>query len=185
LLEEALEKNRNQEITKAKIKQALLKVNRELPSMVGVNSGSTVVLLNIKGEECLTANLGDSQAFLVRGDTITNLTVEHNLAGVMVELGKLSPEQARVHPLRNYLTAFLGMDAKELPVHFAKINLQNDDRILICTDGLTGMVPEETIKNIIKSELDLETAVHKLVDMANQAGGWDNTTLVLVEISKY
>jgi PPM family protein phosphatase len=148
---------------------------------VGGNSGSTVVAALLAEDKAVVANLGDSPAYLLRGGELLLLTREHNLANLLVEGGRLDPKKAKDHPSRHQLTAFVGMKGR-LPVHVAEFEPAAGDRLLLCSDGLTGMVAEQEIAALLKVEPALHQTARQLVRLANQAGGYDNTTVLLVDI---
>ncbi|MCL6590456.1 MAG: protein phosphatase 2C domain-containing protein [Firmicutes bacterium] len=144
-------------------------------------AGSTAVLAWVADRRGIVANLGDSPAYLYRGGGLILLSEEHTVAKLLVEMGKLAPAAAMAHPARGQLTAFVGM-RPEPPVFIKEISLQAGDRLLLCTDGLTGMIVEAEIARILKAEPTLETAGRRLVEAANLAGGSDNITALLIGI---
>ena len=163
------------------ITQALEAAGAGFSEAVGGDSGSTIVVAMLTGNQAVVANLGDSPAYLLRGDELSLLTREHNLAGLLVEEGRLDPVKAKDHPYRHQLTAFVGMKG-HLPVHVAEFKPAAGDRLLLCSDGLTGMVAEEEILALLKAESVLNQAARQLIQMANEAGGYDNITVLLVDI---
>ncbi|MDD5017783.1 MAG: SpoIIE family protein phosphatase, partial [Eubacteriales bacterium] len=99
------------------------------------------------------------------------------------EMNMMTPAEAKMHPANNRLTAYIGMDGT-VETSFKKAQVQAGDRILLCSDGLTGMVDEATIEDILESEADAENAVKRLVETANNAGGTDNVTVVLADFAE-
>ena len=166
---------------KEMIVRALTAAGAGFPQAVGSGSGSTVVAALFTKEKVLVANLGDSPAYLLRRDEMSILTKEHNLFSLLVEGGRLDPRKDRNHHSRHKLTAFVGMKGP-LPVHVAEFEPAEGDRLLLCSDGLTGMVPEHIIAETLRFENNLPRAARQLVQMANHAGGHDNITLLLVDI---
>ena len=164
------------------LRQTLESVSGRLRKAVGDAAGSTVVLAKVYGRKAYVANLGDSSAYLFRQGSLTKLSRDQSLAGLMVEMGKITPEQARKHPMRHRLAAYLGMEGA-VTVHINEIDLKSDDRILLCTDGLTGMVEDEAIAEILAKEHNTADAAKRLVAAANEAGGHDNVTVVLLDVA--
>lgn len=148
---------------------------------LGYGSGSTVVAVMLTKDKAAVANLGDSPAFLLRKGELSLLTMEHNVANILVKAGRLAPEEVKDHPGRHQLTAFLGIKDR-LPAHLSEFEPADGDRLLLCTDGLTGMVPTNSIASLLKTESELSRAARDLVKLANEAGGHDNTTVLLVDI---
>jgi len=172
--------NRKNELIKL-MSHALSSTGANFFEVVGEGSGSTVVAAILTKKKAVIANLGDSSAYLLRKGQFSLLTKEHNLANLLVEGGRLNPAQAKEHHTRHQLTAFIGMKGK-LPVHVAEFQPNAGDRLLLCSDGLNGLVFNEVIEDVLKMEPELKTAAHRLVDLANEAGGYDNTTVMLVDV---
>jgi len=164
------------------LKELLIETSNQLPTVIKADSGSTVVVALLIENRVIIANLGDSPAYLFRNNTLRLLSKEHNLAKLWVERGQLTPEQAMVHPARNQLYAFVGFNG-EAQVYTNETSLNRGERLLLCTDGLTAMVPEAMISKVLAEESDLKAAAEKLIEMANAAGGYDNITIILIEIS--
>ena len=150
------------------------------PGMAG--TGSTVVLALIRDHHALVAHLGDSRAYLVRGDRFERLTKDHSLVQLLVECGEIEPDQAATHPARAQLTRFVGMPDQALP-EARLVELAPGDRLLLCSDGLTGMLDDQRLAAILERGLATEDACRHLIAAANQAGGKDNITVVIVAIS--
>lgn len=141
--------------------------------------GTTIVLCTIEGNEACVANVGDSRLYLI-GDEITQITKDHSLVEEMVRMGELEPENARIHPNKNIITRAIGA-LDEVVVDFFTLTLQKNDRILLCSDGLTNMVEDEEIQMIIDRQLDLVDGVQQLIASANLNGGKDNIAVILIE----
>ncbi|MGZ4211646.1 MAG: Stp1/IreP family PP2C-type Ser/Thr phosphatase [Actinomycetota bacterium] len=144
--------------------------------------GTTMTAVVISGDTAHIAHVGDSRCYLVRGDAITQLSNDHTLVARMVSEGRLTPEQAEAHPQRSVLTRALGAD-REVEVDETQITLMDGDRLLLCSDGLTGMLADDEIRRLVSSGSDLEEICQTLVDEANDRGGLDNITVVLVDVS--
>lgn len=149
------------------------------PSLEGM--GTTMTLLVIDGDVATLAHVGDSRAYLLRQDELSQLTEDHTVAAEYVAMGQLSPEEAGSHPQRHMLTKTLGL-TRFVNVDEYKVDLSRGDRILICSDGLTEMVDDMTIARTLSSGTPDEV-VWKLVELANEAGGVDNITVVVVEVT--
>jgi PPM family protein phosphatase len=143
--------------------------------------GTTVTAAMLEGTRIRLAHVGDSRAYLFREGRLRQLTEDHTLVHRMVLEGELTPEEAEVHPHRSILTRALGTEP-EVRVDEDAIGVQPGDRLLLCTDGLTGMVPDRAIVQILADETDPKDAVDRLIDDANRAGGIDNITAVVVDI---
>jgi protein phosphatase len=122
--------------------------------------------------------LGDSRAYLLREGSLERLTEDHSIVAMMLRLGQITKEQADNHYARNVISRYVGMQSDVTP-EAREIDLIGGDRLLLCSDGLTNMVPEEEIAKMLIEE-DVDSACRLLVDAANRAGGKDNIAVVLV-----
>ncbi len=146
----------------------------------GMGTTLTAGMLGSDGH-LVVGHVGDSRAYLVRDGELTQITHDHSLVEEMVRGGELTPEQAEVHPQRSIITRALGIDP-QIEVDEYPIDLQPGDRILLCSDGLTTMVRPDEIASILNRERDPKRAAQLLVDAANEAGGEDNVTAVIIEV---
>ncbi len=142
--------------------------------------GTTLTAVLTDGDRAHVAHVGDSRAYLYRNGTLQRLTEDHTLVQRMVREGKLTADQAERHPQRSVLTRALGVE-EDLPVDELTLDVHPGDRILICSDGLTGMLDEDSIKEILESEPDPQKACDRLVEQANAAGGDDNITVIVID----
>ena len=142
--------------------------------------GTTLTAAWVEGEEARLAHVGDSRAYLLRAGDFRQLTDDHTLVGRMVKAGEITREEADVHPHRNVLVRVLGTEP-DLVVDETTVALLDGDRLLLCTDGLTGMVAEQQVQAILETEPDPQKAADRLVRAANRAGGIDNITVVLLD----
>lgn len=149
--------------------------NEELMGM-----GTTVVLATIADDVLHVANVGDSRLYLVNGSNIRQVTVDHSYVEEMVRIGSLDRESARTHPKKNVITRAIGADINVLP-DFYTVKLQENDIILMCSDGLTNMVEDYDIDLIVKSQRDIAGKAEALIKAANDNGGKDNIAVVLIE----
>jgi protein phosphatase len=147
------------------------------PSLHGM--GTTCTLALVDGTAIHLAHVGDSRAYLQRGDELTLLTEDHTLVGRMVKEGRLKPEEAERHPQRSIITRVLGVDG-DVEVDLLTVPVEEGDRVLLCSDGLTSMIDADTIRDILSRNDDLDSAVEELIAAANEAGGEDNITAVLL-----
>jgi PPM family protein phosphatase len=149
------------------------------PSLRGM--GTTCTLLMLDSSKAHFAHVGDSRAYLLRGGKLTQITEDHTLVGRMVKEGRLSSEEAERHPQRSIVTRALGVDS-EVEVDLMTVDVAEGDRILICSDGLSSMIDADAIGAILTEEQDPQAASERLIDAANEAGGEDNITVVIVDI---
>ncbi len=143
--------------------------------------GTTVTLAFVRGTQATIAHVGDSRAYLVdsRNRRIMQVTDDHSFVEALVAAGHLTQEQAEEHPMRNVLYRALGQ-AEELDVDVYEVHLQSDDRLILCSDGLTRHVKAHEISEIVLSNRDPETAAQLLIDLANKRGGEDNVSVIIV-----
>ena len=142
--------------------------------------GTTLTAALVDGNRVHLVHVGDSRAYLLRGGELAQLTEDHTLVHRMVMEGEISQEEAETHPHRSILTRALGVD-QSVQVDEGDVEMADGDRLLLCTDGLTGMVPEGQIREILLESADPQEAVEKLVKVANRAGGIDNITAVILD----
>ncbi|MFZ5643297.1 MAG: Stp1/IreP family PP2C-type Ser/Thr phosphatase [Bacillota bacterium] len=145
--------------------------------------GTTLTAAVIKEREMVLAHVGDSRAYLIRGERIITLTEDHSLVQEMLKHGGITKEQARDHPHRNVLTRALGTDPS-VEVDIIKTVLEKKDIVLICSDGLSGLVEDYEIRQIVNSASGPEQAVKDLIQEALNRGGNDNITVIVVDIDE-
>lgn len=141
--------------------------------------GTTMAAVLFDGGYMSVAHVGDSRVYLIRDGSITRLTEDHSLVSEQVSEGLISREEAERSDTRNILTRALGQ-APDVEVDSREFTVAHRDRILLCTDGLTTMVPEDVILSTVTAHEDPQRACELLVDRANASGGKDNITAVLV-----
>lgn len=142
--------------------------------------GTTVVMATIIDRLLYIANVGDSRLYVISTKDIEQVTRDHSLVEEMIICGELDRNEARTHKKKNIITrAVGGMDA--LMADFFDVRLEQGDKVLLCTDGLTNMMDDEMIRQIVEKEKDVEAAAKKLVDEAKLQGGNDNIGVVLIE----
>lgn len=146
-------------------------------------SGTTLTSALLLGPHLLIGHVGDSRAYLLRPeDGLQQLTADHSLVYRLVEMGQLSPEEAGVHPQRNVLYQAVGQGAP-LQVDVIAQTLQPGERLLLCSDGLWEMVNDVTIQRLVEASPSIQAACESLVAAANEAGGTDNVTVMMAELS--
>jgi protein phosphatase len=144
--------------------------------------GTTITVALFENGMVSIGHVGDSRAYLIRDRKVDQLTEDHSLVAELVRTGRLSPEEAETHPQRSVITRALGTDP-DVDVDSFSIEAQPADLYLICSDGLTSMVDDETILEVVeRNRGDLEAAAKELVAAANRSGGEDNITVVFFEV---
>jgi len=149
--------------------------NSELSGM-----GTTVVSVIINNGTAYIAHAGDSRAYLINDDGITQITRDHSIVQTMIENGQLTSEEARFHPSKNVITRALGI-GDMINTEFTEVQLAPKDKLLLCTDGLTNYVQVGKIKDII-TNTHFSDIPFTLISAANNAGGGDNVTAVILSI---
>lgn len=142
--------------------------------------GTTVVACMADDETVSVAHVGDSRAYLIRAGQLSRITNDHSWVFEQVQAGMLTEAEAEKHPLRNVITRALG-GALQVTPDASEISAQPGDVFLLCSDGLTGMVPENEILRLVTANDDLQKACQQLIDSANEHGGLDNVTAVLIK----
>jgi serine/threonine protein phosphatase PrpC len=146
--------------------------------------GTTVTAALALDDRIVIGHVGDSRAYRVRGGELEQLTEDHSLVAELVRSGKLSPEEAENHPQRSVITRALGTDP-DVDVDVFATDTQSGDVYMICSDGLTGMVDDDAILQLVeRNRGDLDAAAQALIGAANRGGGEDNITVVLFEIAE-
>ena len=151
----------------------------EDPNLAGMGTTLTAILAD--GNVFRVAHIGDSRLYLLRDGELRRLTTDHTVVERLVAEGRLTPEEADMHPQRSILTKALGVD-EQIEPDDDRLETRPGDRLLLCSDGLTGMAGEDEIKQILVANDDPQSAADQLVDAANQAGGQDNITAVVVDV---
>jgi PPM family protein phosphatase len=158
----------------------ICKRTRREPDLAGM--GATFVLAMFLEKKAIVAHMGDSRGYLFRSGELRLLTEDHSVVGLLLREGQITPKQASEHPARGQLSRYVGMQGEVFPDVLA-CELVSGDRVLLCTDGLTGEVSDSKIGNILNDGVDLKEISTALIDAANKAEGADNITVVLAEWS--
>jgi protein phosphatase len=157
-------------------------LSRTHPEMAGMGTTMTAAYLG-DDDELAIAHVGDSRLYVARDGKLTRLTRDHSLVEELVQEGKLTPQEADEHPQRSIITRALGNEGEVLVDHMT-YRAQAGDVYLICSDGLTSMIPEARVAELVTGNADVHDAARALVDAANAAGGRDNITVVLFRLEE-
>ena len=142
--------------------------------------GTTIVIATCMGRYLEVANVGDSRLYVVHQDKIEQITQDHSLVEEMVRMGGIDRASARNHPDKNIITRAIG--ARDyVEADFFNLELQTGDMVLLCSDGLTNMIEDEIIYRILTNGESLKDRVEELVETANQNGGKDNISVIVIE----
>ena len=166
------------------INNAVTAVNTRLLEKAGESEdyagmGTTLVVASIFDQVLKVANVGDSRLYVI-GNEITQVTRDHSLVEEMVSLGKIDRDQARTHAKKNIITrAIGGYDTVEAEIF--SVDLKPGDQILMCSDGLSNMLEDSEILRIVKGSSDVDSAVNNLIKKANENGGKDNISVIIIE----
>lgn len=144
--------------------------------------GATCTVAMVVGEILTIAHVGDSRCYLLSGDKLDQLTEDHSVVQKMINTGSLSRSQARVHPYRNVIYRSIGSD-KKVEVDIIRHKLEKGDVLMLCSDGLNGMIGDDQIRDIMMVNPDPNLAAKELVVAANAAGGDDNISVIVVRLS--
>lgn len=148
------------------------------PAKLGM--GTTLVVATIVGPFAYVANVGDSRLYLADEHELVQVTKDHSWIAEMVRRGEISQQEAMVSPNKNIITRAVGT-GPSVEIDFFDIQLEENVRILMCTDGLTNMVKDEEIRGMLCPSQDIEQTARLLVNSANEGGGRDNITVIIIE----
>ena len=169
-----------------RLKAGLTEANRRIVDRVAAEEelrgmATTVVALLLDAAVATLAHVGDSRAYLRRADAFSRLTQDHSWVEEQVRAGMLSVDAARDHPWRNIVTRALSGSA-DLDVDVSEVPLEAGDRILLCSDGLSSVIADQDIDAVLGSAAPLDALCSELVRQANDQGGPDNVTVVVIDI---
>ena len=162
--------------------RAVIQAAHEVRGRQGM--GTTMTAAMLEGERLVIAQVGDSRAYLLHQGKLQQLTRDHSLMADMIEAGQLTPEEARTHPQRSVITRALGSDVHLHPDIY-EINVETGDRLLVCSDGLSGMVFDDQIESTLRRVQDPQRCASQLVNEAIAAGGHDNVTVIVADVTGY
>ena len=137
----------------------------------------------VKGQQLYFSHVGDSRAYLLRDGQLNQITTDHSWVEEAVATGTMTREEARIHPKRNIITRAIGLEA-DLKVDTDQLSLQRGDLVLLCSDGLNSMIPDEDILKTLQ-ESSTDTVCANLIKAANDAGGRDNTSVVIAVVGEH
>lgn len=143
--------------------------------------GTTITAALIEGTHIVIAQVGDSRAYLMHAGSLSRVTEDHSMVADLIRLGQITEAQSRVHPNRSVITRALGTDPNMYADTF-QIDAQPGDRLLLCSDGLTSMLLDEGIAQILRANSDPGMAADALIASANEAGGQDNISVIVVDL---
>ncbi len=158
--------------------EELYQMSRNDPELAGM--GTTLVLAIVVKNDVFVANVGDSRAYLFYDNIVQQISVDHSAVQELVDSGKISPEEARMHPNKNIITRALGVDSMVDFDHYT-YNIFAHDRVLLCSDGLSNYCTDDVLLDIVQKDVSPTEITEKLIAYANDAGGRDNITAVLIQ----
>ena len=159
---------------------AIIKAAREGVGRAGMGCTCTAAIL--EKERLVIAQVGDSRAYLLHQGKLQQLTRDHSLVADLIEAGQITEAEARVHPQRSVITRALGSDPRTQPDLF-EINVEAGDRLLLCSDGLSTMLEDDQIEKVLLNASDPQRCAAQLVNEANGLGGYDNVTVIVVDVT--
>lgn len=144
--------------------------------------GTTAVAVIVQNDRLFVAHAGDSRAYLLAGGIFSRLTQDHSVVEMLVKTGQISPEEAREHPRRNQITRAVGV-LPDITIDFMAGSFRPGDKLLLCSDGLTGVCTDEQLQEALERNSS-QQAADRLIKLANTCGGTDNITAVVLENNK-
>jgi PPM family protein phosphatase len=177
--------------TKTIIRKAIVQANEEIIAMAALdrdlkNMGTTIVMAVWRQGSAVihVANLGDSRAYMIRGKKMDQLTVDHSIAQALVEAKTISAAEARVHRYRNVLWKYLGSSEVGEGPEVKAVQIAAGDRLLLCTDGLSGVVSDEQMLNYLRDQTDMQACADGLGQLALDSGSRDNVSVIMIEVTE-
>lgn len=169
------------------VRWAFNEANRAIIEYAGTNEfyqgmGTTMTLASREGSRWVIGNVGDSRAYLIREGTVRQITTDHSLVQLMVERGRMTAEEARVHPYRNVITRSIGADSFSGADIF-RLDTMAGDVLLLCSDGLSNYLPEADLLSVASSGANLDEAAEAMLNLALTRGGSDNITVALARMA--
>lgn len=152
--------------------------------MTKAGQGTTMVMLCLKDHSAHVANVGDSRVYVLRQGELRQISQDHSQVGMMCRTGQITELQARIHPRNNVIDQYIGMNPAKMPaqyVYYVNEPLYRGDRFMLCSDGLTDLIPEARIREMLMQCATPDEAATKLVKLALELGGKDNTTCIVVD----
>jgi len=163
---------------------AILQAASEKPELKGM--GTTCVAVLIQNSDVYYAHVGDSRIYRLSGNNLSQITKDHSFVQHLIDAGVITPEEAEQHPRKNEISNALGLPKMQPPtVCQTPMKVLKDDCFLLCSDGLTGMVPDDEIKKVLtEPQLTLQQKADRLIHLANNAGGTDNITVQIIKFNR-
>jgi PPM family protein phosphatase len=164
---------------------AVQRANREVwqasqqPGRQGM--GATLTAICVHGTEAHVAEVGDSRAYLIRNGQILQITHDQSFVQALIDAGMIQPEEAEQHPMRSMLLQAMGLDP-DVKASVARLELRRDDRLLLCSDGLSNKLSADDMLAVIERGPSIEAACQRLVALASERGGEDNITAIVAEL---
>jgi serine/threonine protein phosphatase PrpC len=169
------------------MKETLVKINGHLYNHGAAREdkkkmGTTFLACLLAGHHAHLCHAGDVRAYLLRCGQLRQLTRDHTTVAEMVALGYISPQEALSHPLRHIVNRSLGTESEVIP-EYNRLEIEEEDTLLLCSDGLWNMLADEKIREILERMDSPAKTVSEFIDLANQAGGLDNITVIIITLS--
>lgn len=166
------------------LKEVVLYVNRTLYNIAKEESalqgmGTTMEAILVKDDVCYGVHIGDSRVYYINDEDITQLTTDHSFVNVLVDRGEITEQEAEVHPQRNWILKALGSERFVEPDCY-QVTIKPTSTLLMCSDGLSNKVQKESLHKIVISKASLKEKAEKLVEKANEMGGEDNISVILL-----
>lgn len=185
VMEQSLSSHMGAAYLRSTLQSSLETANAMLYDMAQKNEayagmGTTAVLTVVLNSTAYFAHVGDSRLYICRNGELKQLTSDHSIVQYMVENGQLTASEAKTHPRKNVITRAIGVDER-ISVDLGECTVYETDRLLLCSDGLTNYVDSDKILEVMKSD-DFDSIPQTLIDLANNGGGGDNITAVVIEI---
>lgn len=184
-IKEFIEKNSADKDYKDLLLRAIKYANRQIYNRSQIdekceNMGTTIVACLVAGARAYIAHVGDSRAYYFDGEKLSQFTKDHSYVQKLIDTGVLTEESAKTYENKNLVTNAVGIE-ENVEISYGYLDIKKDDMLLLTTDGLTNLVEDKEIIDIITSDMDLEEMAKTLISMANSLGGYDNITLTIVK----
>jgi protein phosphatase len=168
------------------LQKAVLNANEAILEEMAKNvdfsgMGTTVAILLLNNDKAFVSHVGDSRIYQLIGENLLQLTDDHSFVAELIKNGTITEEEAKIHPQRNVLTRALGTQG-HLEFEVNSFSIHPGDKFLLCSDGLTSIVDEKNIKEILMSKKEPQIIADQLVEKANNNGGTDNITVIVIEV---
>jgi protein phosphatase len=168
---------------------AIQTARREMIELAGFTPdyrqmGTTVALAFVVEGKLCVSHVGDCRVYLLHNDVLTQLTVDQTFVQVAIDAGMLTPEQARQHPWRHIVTNAVGVKPMDQPPDLAIVDLASGDRVLLCSDGLTGVIDDHSLRELLLADDNPQATVRRLIEEALENETRDNVTCVVFDIAE-